>query len=415
MKKIIQTFVFFSITQLMFTNFIQAQNKSCYVWVNGHWERPRANVKYHPDSLHCITPGQSLPSGPKVTDRRGDEAEQPYNGDITVVDHRNSIDMSTAYVQPSFESMPVYRIQLKITTGRGEGAATDGRVYVKLSDDEGYWKKVFYLIKEGANFREGITQTYDIIDASIRHVRDIKKIELGVTGDDGVCFTKIELLLNNCSSPVYSSSGIISSGNAQTSNRGICIDNNSAEKKLYTISHAQLRNSGDWNFSEGRKNMWRPHRIINTDWIKSIIECALGNTMYDKWELNWGKFEKTIPGTIRVNFNLKKIIDLDWDLQANVSVALKAICEENVLNLYADNMSFKATGVDCSDGEDIRREINYSIGFLSFEDRKVTQWSSNKLYTFFYNYRPFFNQNSSIPCGCTKAEFAENGDLILKH
>lgn len=352
-----------------------------------------------------------------VVDKRkgGDTTAKPVN--ISVVDHRNSIDMSTAYVQPTFENMPVYRIQLRVTTGQGEGAATDGRIYVKLGDDEGYWKKIFYLFKEGGNFREGITQTYDIIDASIKYVKDIKKIELGVNGDDGVCFTKIELLLNNCSSPVYSStsSGIVGSGNAQIKDKGICIDNNSQEKKLYTISYAQLRNNGDWNFNGGRKNIWRPHKIISADWIKSIIECSLGNNMIYKWELNWGKLEKTIPGTIRLNFSLKKIKYLDRDLQANVSVALKAVCEENVVNLYADNMSFKATGVDCSDGEDIRREINYSIGFLSFEDRKVTEWSSNKIYTFFYNYRPFFVQNSTRPCGCAIAEFTENGDLILKH
>ncbi len=363
-------------------------------------------------TLYFFVPGSAQI---KVVDKRpgGDTTAKPVN--ISVADHRNYIDMSTAYIQPSFENIPVYRIQLRITTGRGEGAATDDNVYVKLSDDEGYWKKHFYLRKEGANFREGITQTYDIIDASIRYVRDIKKIELGVTGDDGVCFTKIELLLNNCSSPVYSSSGIVSSGNAQTSSRGICIDNNSAEKKLYTISHALLRNSVDWNFSEGRKNMWRPHRIINTDWIKSIIECALGNNMIYKWELNWIKFEKILPGAVRVNFILKKIKDFDRDLQANVSFNLKALCEDNVLSLYADNMNFQATGVDCSDGEDIRREIHQSLGFLSHEDRKVTEWSSNKIYTFFHNFRPFLNQNNTKPCGCEKAAFAENGDLILKH
>lgn len=351
----------------------------------------------------------------KVVDRRSSSDTATKPSPVTVVDHRNRIDMSTAYIQPSFENMPVYRIQLKITTGRGEGASTDGKVYVKLGVDEGYWKKSFYLLKEGSNFSEGITQTYDIIDASIRYVRDIKKIELGVTGDDGVCFTKVELFLNNCGSPVYANSGIVSLGNAQTSNRGICIDNNSAEKKLYTISHAQLRNNGDWNFNEGRKNMWRPHIIISTDWIKSIIECALGNTMINKWELSWGKFEKIIPGSIRVNFRLKKIRDLDRDLQANVSFNLKVLCEDNVLSLYADNMNFKATGVDCSDGEVIRRQIHNSLGFLSHEDRKVTEWTSNKIYTFFYNYRPLFYQNNPKPCGCEKAEFSENGDLILKH
>ncbi|MEN9550024.1 MAG: hypothetical protein RIR12_2615 [Bacteroidota bacterium] len=349
-----------------------------------------------------------------VVDKRngGDSTAKPVN--TSQVDHRNIIDMSTTYIQPTFENMPVYRIQLRITTGQGNGAATDGRVYVKLAEDEGYWKKTFYLFKEGGNFREGITQTYDIIDASIKFVKDIKKIELGVSGNDGVCFTRVELLLNNCSSPVYSSSGIVGIGNTQTKDRGICIDNNSEEKKLYTISHAQLRNNGDWNFNEGRKNMWRPHKIINTDWIKSILECSLGNQMIDKWELNWGDFLKTMPGSLKIKFRLTIVQYLARDLHADVSFTLKAFCEDNVLNLYADNMSFSATGIDCLDAEVIRRQIHNSLGFLSYEDRKIRQGSSNKIYTLFYNYRPFFIQNSTRPCGCAIAEFAENGDLILK-
>lgn len=84
----------------------------------------------------------------KVVDNRHgvDTTAKPAN--VSVVDHRNHIDMSAGLVQPSFENMPVYRIQLRITTGRGEGASTNDRVYVKLSDDEGYWKNVFTYEKK---------------------------------------------------------------------------------------------------------------------------------------------------------------------------------------------------------------------------------------------------------------------------
>ena len=80
MKKLILPAVIFSITQLIFTSILQAQTKSCYVWVNDHWERPRANKKYHPDSLVCITPGQPMPNGPVVRDHRN----EPVNTQIII-------------------------------------------------------------------------------------------------------------------------------------------------------------------------------------------------------------------------------------------------------------------------------------------------------------------------------------------
>ncbi len=68
MKK---TAFLYIVIQFTIVSFSFAQTKVCYIWVTDHWERPRANVKYHPDSLHCFE-GQP-PAGPQggvtVTDK----------------------------------------------------------------------------------------------------------------------------------------------------------------------------------------------------------------------------------------------------------------------------------------------------------------------------------------------------------
>ncbi len=53
----------------------------------------------------------------------------------------------------------------------------------------------FYLAKGIDNFQPGKTVTYDIIDADIKKLKDIRYIKFGVKGNDGPCFSKIELLI----------------------------------------------------------------------------------------------------------------------------------------------------------------------------------------------------------------------------
>ena len=99
----------------------------------------------------------------------------------TVIDHRISRDMSSSLVRPAFEEMPVYRIQIRITTAANNG--TDDAVWVELIETA----HKFYLAKVD-NFNPGSVLTYDVIDADIKKVKDIRYIKFGVKGDDGPCF-----------------------------------------------------------------------------------------------------------------------------------------------------------------------------------------------------------------------------------
>jgi hypothetical protein len=62
MKKIKQLTILFLLVFYSCPYLLSAQTKVCYIWVKDHWERPKANVKYPSDSLHCFDNGKT-PSG----------------------------------------------------------------------------------------------------------------------------------------------------------------------------------------------------------------------------------------------------------------------------------------------------------------------------------------------------------------
>ena len=361
-----------------------------------------------------------------VADRRSNKDTVPKPDNVSVIDHRSTLDMNTAYVQPLFENMPVFRIQLRLTTGRGEGAATDDKVYVNMKGDLFSWPSEFKLNKPGNNFKQGNTQTHDIITAEIRFVRDIQKIELGITGNDGVCFTKVELLLNNCATPVFSTG-------ESPDPRGICIDNNSNEKKIYTITYDQLRKSSTWNYLGSRKNMWRPPAVIKKEWLVSLIEASVGNYILPEISsgLKWGtdgnllendtRFGNEVElDTMRVSYLLNADLDLEAiesfapNKEFDVKFLIKALCQNNVLKIYVDRIVgeiYRETG-----NTKKRLLLRGAIGLAdeALEPGERQSWYS--LYSMFVGYRPYFltGFNSQKSCTCNRAVFNDKGDLLLK-
>lgn len=415
MKKLIQTIAIFTITQLLFTTLLQAQNKVCYVWVNNHWERPRANKEYHQDSLHCITEGQSLPNFPVVKDQRG-ERESSENGNVTVVDHRIGRDMSTSLVRPAFEEMPVYRIQLRITTANNNG--TDDRVWVQLTDSN----QKFFLAKP-VNFKPGTMRVYDIINAEIKKLKDIRFIKFGMQGNDGACFTKVELLINNSNTPLYATQDV--------STGGTCFDNyNSNVSKNLVISYNNLRNHPNWNYSTTRKDIWRPPLKITKGWIVSLVEASIGNQMIrDGGDLCWGSVggvleNKTLFGaaveasfknsqTLSFDLDLEEVLSLRPNPETDIDFEIDFRCEEGVIVIRAQNI-LVITGYYDTEEYNRTKEvklISAAIGGFIPSPARITWFSLKRFLAFRINLNP---STPDLSGSCKKTVVTEAGDILLQ-
>lgn len=280
---------------------------------------------------------------PTVIDHRGDKDSAKTT---TVVDHRITRDMSQSLVRPAFEEMPVYRIQIRITTAANNG--TDDAVWVELNETA----HKFYLAKVD-NFNPGSVLTYDIIDADIKKLKDIRYIKFGVKGDDGPCFRKIELLINN-SSPIYATQIVTTNGT--------CFDNNnSSVSPNLVVSYNQLRSHGNWNYNGTRKEIWRPATKITKEWITSLIEASIGNQMIQQGSsLKWGSHGGTLENNtlfgegVEVEFKndhtLKVDLDLERDItgpnpEADIKFELDFRCKDGIINMETQNVEIKTDAI----------------------------------------------------------------------
>jgi hypothetical protein len=278
-----------------------------------------------------------------VIDHRGgkDTAKK-----TTVIDHRITRDMSSSLVRPAFEEMAVYRIQLRITTSANNG--TDDAVWVELNETG----HKFYLAKVD-NFNPGSVLTYDVIDADIKKLKDIRYIKFGVKGDDGPCFRKIELLVNN-SSPIYATQIVTTNGT--------CFDNNnSSVSPNLVVSYNQLRNHPNWNYNATRKDIWRPSTKISKEWLTSIIEASIGNQMIQQGSaLKWGSHGGTLENNtlfgegVEVAFKNDHTLKIDLDLErditgpnpeADIKFELDFRCKDGIINIETQNVEIKTDGV----------------------------------------------------------------------
>jgi hypothetical protein len=181
---------------------------------------------------------------------------------------------------PAFEDIAVYRIQLRITTGTGTDAGTDDPVYTQLNKND----KRFYLVKGYDNFKEGRAVTYDVLTDNIKRIKDIEFLRFGIKGDDGVCFKRVELIINNCGIPVFSKSW--------RDGKGECFDNGSSSLlPIIELSGLELRASPSWKYIVTKPSnvalCWAP-TSISKEWITSIVEASFGNKLQYMEGLQWG-------------------------------------------------------------------------------------------------------------------------------
>lgn len=219
----------------------------------------------------------------------------------------NALPASGTFAAPSFEDITVYRIQLRIFTCNKEDAGTDDGVYVQMNKSD----ERFYLNKSTDDFRQGRSDTYDILSGTIKKIRDIAFLKLGLRGDDGACISKIQLFLNDNNSPVFSKS---------FAGHGQSIDNSQS----FTIPGSELRKYSGWALTPEHQNLSNPPSGISKHMILSLVECSIGNHLNQGPEFGWGSKVRGLPNTlfgpgVEVEFVDNKTLHFDLDLQRKVS------------------------------------------------------------------------------------------------
>ena len=260
----------------------------------------------------------------KITPKTFDQSR------ISVVPTMSSIAV------PSFEDVTIYRIQLRIFTCNKEDAGTDGGVYVQMNEGD----KRFYLNRTKDDFRQGAGDTYDVLSEKIKRIKDIKFLKIGLRGDDGVCIAKIELSLNNNTSPVFSKS--FSAGKS--------IDNSQS----FTISSSELRTFSGWALTPAHQNLLDPPRQISKSWILSLVECSVGNQVNHISGFSWGSKVKWGPNTlfgpgVEMKFVNNRTLHFDLDLQrkllgpnpvSDIDFDLVFSCNNGVIKTEIKNVKF---------------------------------------------------------------------------
>jgi hypothetical protein len=354
-----------------------------------------------------------------IDHRGGKDTVKPTN----VIDHRIVRDMSPGLVKPVFEEMPVYRIQLRITTSDNNG--TDDAVWVELNE-EGHR---FYLAKGIDNFQPRKTVTYDVVDADIKKLKDIRFLKFGVKGEDGPCFKKIELIVNNSGTPIYATPIV--------TNAGTCFDNNNNQVAgNLTVTYNNLRRHSYWNYNGPRANIWRPVKKINKEWIVSLIEACIGNQMVQEGSnLKWGSYggvleNNTLFGdAVEVKYKNSHTLSVDLDLErditgsnpeADIKFELDFRCNDGVINIETQNVTVNTNGVGAV--QDFIRTTGFdliSIGIGLFAapaaatPLTIGAWFSlRRAIAFSVKLNPGAPTTSN---SCNQTIVSEAGDILLKN
>lgn len=369
--------------------------------IPGHWERARANGQNPDNSPPAIVF--------KITDRKNE---------VDISGNEPILSTGDEPIQRIFEDMPVYRIQLKLTTGTTQDAGTDNPVFAQLNTMD----EKFYLVKGIDNFQEGKTVVYDLLSLKIKKVKDIEFIKFGIKGSDGVCIKRVELLLNGNSSPVYSRTfdGV----------KGVCFDNaSSALQPTLEIAGNMLRGSSAWNDAGAKKTMWAAPGMISIAWLKSSIEGSIGNQLYHRGDLRWSSYA-TGPGSLYQDAVKIQRVD-DHTVKFNVHLE-RDVLGPNPLIDMSFNLDFHCTDGKLScDIENFNTESNWLGDVRDFIIEKGSLLAAGAITVFTggLGFPSFFgavllninngfitpSQNGgAVTAACLKAQVNANGDIIIK-
>ncbi|MEI9946141.1 MAG: PLAT/LH2 domain-containing protein [Chitinophagaceae bacterium] len=361
-------------------NFVRAQNKNGTI-IPGHWEKARANGKL-PTSQPAIVQNLIAP------------LTNPLPPERPKVD----------------ETLPVFRIQLRIITGNNENDDTDKEVYVKLNNGD-----TDYFIDYGPDdFERNADKKYDIISDKIKKISDIDFIEISAKGDDVWGIKKVELYINNSGQPIFSEMFTQPSRVNGTGNWA----------RKISFSHQKLRLNSSWKNIATDEKIKNPSPLIEAATIRSMIESMVGNMIHHEanGKLSWGDTDgiNTVWGDhveIKANGN---VLNIDLDLEANVTGTNPEIdvkfdlvfeCQpdgriliktENVK--ISCNLDYKIVELSCST---VRTVINSLLKKFGLDRFTISNFNTNG---------NTFNQTFTIGGGdykCKGAIVTAKGDVVL--
>jgi hypothetical protein len=250
-----------------------------------------------------------------------------------------SAQQATKLKRPAFEEMPLYRIQVALTTSTGGDAGTDDAVYVMMNNSD----YRFYLDRGIDDFQQGKTVLYDVLFKKVKKVKDIQYLLFGLKGNDGVCFKKAELYLNGYATPVFS----------RTFNgRGTCFDNDDSHLPTQlVISGTELRSGQSWKNAMADESIWLPMKEIPKDMIVSLVEAVIGNQIQQQnGSIVWGDTGgiNTIWGdAVEVSYVNESTLHFDLDCQlqitgpnpeVDVDFDLKFTCKDGMIQTEVLNV-----------------------------------------------------------------------------
>lgn len=221
---------------------------------------------------------------------------------LLAVAHRAAAQTPTFTKPAKFDDVPVYRLQLVFTTANVEDAGTDDNVYVQLNSS----MKAYYL-DYGIDDRErGKTTAYDIVEPSVRFIRDIQNLNITKAGTDGWSPSKIEIRVN----------GVVIFTKTLSNH---WIDGNNGRQPFLNFTSAQLRNNGKWNYTSA-PNIHIPPLTISKKDLVSMVEGFVGNYIryIPNSDVHWGstKGVKTLFGdAVEASYRNSQTLTFDLDLQ----------------------------------------------------------------------------------------------------
>ena len=276
----------------------------------------------------------------------------------------------------NFDDVPVYRLQIIFSTANVKDAGTDDPVYVQLNPD-----MPPYYLDYGIDDRErNKVNAYDIVEPTVRFVRDIKQLNITKVGNDGWAITKIEMKVNGYTifTKTYTKHWI---------------DGNDGDQPVLNFSSAELRNNGKWNYSAA-PNIYIPPLTIPKKDLVSMVEGFVGNYIryIPNEDVQWGSKGgiNTIWGdAVEASYRNSQTLTFDLDLQV----------AKNGPNPELD-IDFDLV-VTCSNGKVVLNIQNAkaNINFLSkFNVAKMNLDLSNYLNRSFNvpNCNAHFNSNGSL-------------------
>ncbi|MFK7935952.1 MAG: RICIN domain-containing protein [Saprospiraceae bacterium] len=236
-------------------------------------------------------------------------------------------------LRPAFENIPVWRLQLRVKTNGSDKANTDSEVYVQLNSRGGR----YYLDKGGNDREKNQVDTYDIVDAGVKSIRDIQFLKLGINGNDGWCVRSVELLVNNTPLPIYK----------KVFSNCHWLDGNSGSGPTYMISSRTLRSSAGWKHLTSNKSIWLPPSVIRRADLEKMVECYVGHMMNTQPKLSKLEFGKKFgrayveakrAGSNKLHFDLDLKYDAPVDLETDVDFDLVLNCNNNQIDLKAQSV-----------------------------------------------------------------------------